>query len=119
MISKQNYTNENFPVEIDLAQQIYNLVYNAIYKHPAIIQSGLYEVHSFYNLKEDKTTPKIFGTLFSGEEYAEVLFSEIQGKEKGKLEIKLFGENSERLLKIRFELKNKIETKLDEIKKNA
>jgi len=114
MISKKIYVNENFPIEQSLIQDVCNFVYNAIYKHPAIIQSGLYNVESVYNLKETKTNHFIFKTFFNGEDYAEILVSKI--KEKGNLEIKLFGRDYTRLSRIRFELKNKIENKLEKHK---
>ena len=56
--------------------------------------------------------PVLFGTLFSGSEYAEVLFSKAPDNKNGKLEIKLFGENSGRLLEIKSKLKNEVESQL-------
>ncbi len=114
---KQKYIHENFPIDTDVAQTVYNIVSDAIYKHPGIRQSGLYGVRPFYHPEDDEMVPILFGTLFSRDEYAEIIFSKIKNKENGKLEVKLFGKNQERLSKIKFKIENKVKEELESINK--
>ncbi|HLD38327.1 MAG TPA: hypothetical protein VJA20_02710 [Candidatus Nanoarchaeia archaeon] len=111
---RQDYIHENFPIETDLVQSVYGIVSNLIYskQHSGVRQSGLYGTRCFYNIRSDQMVPVLFGTLFSGSEYAEVLFSKAPDNKNGKLEIKLFGENSGRLLEIKSKLKNEVESQL-------
>lgn len=113
MISKQEYVNEDFPIKTDMMQFVYSTLYNSIYKQ-GIRQSGLYGVKSFYSHEN----PISFGTLFNGNEYAEIIFSKIENKKNGKLEIKLFGDDNSILSKIKFEIKNKVEEELKQKKEN-
>ncbi len=116
---RQDYIHEDFPIETDLVQFVYGAVSNVMYpkKHSGIRESGLYGTRAFYNSKSNEIVPVLFGTLFSGSEYAEILFSKAQDKENGKLEVKLFGENSKRLLDIKSKIKDKVEYKFEQRKK--
>jgi hypothetical protein len=118
MGSAQNYILEDFPVETDLCSSTYSAVSRAMYdsEHSGIRESGLYGVHAFYTPRADQVMPLLFGTLYNGIEYAEVLFSKALIKDKGKLEIKLFGENQERLLEIKQNIKIKLDRVLEKNK---
>ena len=116
---RQDFILEDFPIETDICNSVYGAVSNAMYdrEHPGIRQSGLYGTRSFYKPKSNEVLPLLFGTLYSGTEYAEVLFSKAQDNEKGKLEVKIFGDNQEKLMEIKKNIKIKI-TKMME-KENA
>ncbi|MEK6832436.1 MAG: hypothetical protein AABY32_00175 [Nanoarchaeota archaeon] len=116
MGSTQTFTLENFPIEPGLCNSSYSAISRAMYSRysrdlPGIRESGLYGTHAFYNPKADEILPVLFGTLYSGTEYAEVLFYQAQNQSKGKLEVKLFGEDEKRLL----EIKNNIQFRLNNI----
>ena len=119
MSFRLDYAQENFPIEIDLVQSVYGIVSNAIYdkEHIGIRQSGLYGTRPFYNPKPNEIIPVLFGTLYNGSEYAEVLFSsrgdpfgaKSSEDKLGKLEVKLFGNKQDRLFGIKVNIKNETE----------
>jgi hypothetical protein len=116
MGSMQDLILDDFPIETDVCNSVYSALSHLMYdrEHPGIRESGLYGTRAFYNPEASEVLPLLFGTLYSGSEYAEVLFSKAGDEEKGKLEVKLFGDNEEKLL----EIKQKIKVKIDKILEN-
>ncbi len=119
MGSKQDYILDDFPINTSNCNFIYGAISRAMYnrENPGIRGSGLYGTHSFYTPKSNEVLPILFGTLFNGDEYAEVLFLKSHENENGKLEVKLFGDNEERLLEIKKGIKLNIDRVLE--KQNA
>jgi len=120
MSSKQTLTLDNFPIETDICISAYGAVSRAMYdrEHSGNRESGLYGTHAFYTPKEDEILPVLFGAIYSGTEYGEVIFSKAKIQENGKLEIKLFGENQERLLEIKTNIQARLNNIL-EVRKNG
>jgi hypothetical protein len=118
MGSRQDFILKDFSIQTDLCNFAYSAVSRAMYdrNNPGIRESGLYGTHAFYKPEANEVLPLLFGTLYSGTEYAEVLFSKAQDKEKGKLEVKLFGDNEERLLEIKQNIKIKLNKVLEKNK---
>lgn len=115
----QNYVKNGFPIETDICQSVYGAVSGAMFnrEHLGIRQSGLYGTRAFYNPVPHEVVPVLFGTIYNGTEYAEVLFSKSARNKLGKLEVKLCGEDQERLLKIKSHIKHEVANILKEEKK--
>ena len=109
------FIKKNFPIETDLCCSVYRIASTCIYdkKHVGIRESGLHGVRVFYSPKPKEIIPILFGTLYNGSNYAEVLFRKAQKDEFGKLEITLCGNDMERLKGIQHKMEIEIEKELN------
>ena len=110
-MEREFYSHENFPIGSYIVQGVYGIVSNIMQDGELveIRRSELYRTQPFCNSKSNETIPLFFGTIFSEGKYAEVLFLKEAGKENGRLEIKLFGENKDKLFEFNLKIKNRIE----------
>ena len=123
-MEREFYFHENFPIGYYIEHGVYIIVSDIMQdgKLVEVRRSELYRTQPFYNPKPNETIPLFFGTIFSEGKYAEVLFLKEAGKENGRLEIKLFGENKDKLFEFNLKIKNRIEhllktrEKLEQIK---
>lgn len=109
-----NYVEENFPIETDFCISVYRIISDCMYDQSIGIQkSKLYGIKRFYIPKPGEVTPILFGTLYNGSNYTEVLFSKAQKDEFGKLEITLCGNDKERLKDIQHNIEIEIKKELN------
>lgn len=109
-IEEINYIQGNIPIETDLGSSIYEIVSNCICdkKNSEIQESKQYCTRTLHFLEFKQVVPVLFGTLYSGSNYAEVRFSKARKDKSGNLEIKLVGGDKKRLEEIQQEIKIRI-----------
>jgi len=121
MIEFIAYTKENFPTETNFCISTYKTIFQCINiesKSPSEpIASGLHSVAPLYSPDSSESVRFLFGTIYTGEDYAEVSFSKAQIHKVGKLEVGLYGKERNKLIRIGCKIQIEIKNKLDLIEK--
>jgi len=120
MIEFIAYTKENFPIETDFCISTYKAISQCMMQESDSsehIASGLHRLmpdDPFWPIKRARI---LFGTIYTGEDYAEVSFSKAQIHKVGKLEVGLYGKERNKLIRIGCKIQIEIKNKLDLIEK--